>query len=145
MTHAEIRRKILAHLAKGSATTGELTRAIGVSSVELCNALKTLERQKRISGELLGRRPGDRGGGFRRWSLVAAAAGAPEARLHLVVNGHTLGGERRDYQWSFTCKSFPEIAAKYNGDTTSENAVGEFMARVLTGGVRFRFEFAQGV
>lgn len=62
----------------------------------------------------------------------------PESVVELSVNGHTLRGEARGGVWSFSCPDFPEVAAKWGGDTTARNAIDDFMARALAGAVKCR-------
>lgn len=56
-------------------------------------------------------------------------ANIPEARFSFGVNGHTIHGQKRKGVWRFRCPSCPELAAKYTGATSTEEAIAEFTRR----------------
>lgn len=56
-----------------------------------------------------------------------------ESRFRMIIMGHELTGERRAGRWTFTCPSWPEIAAECDADRTADRFMDLFMRRALEG------------
>jgi hypothetical protein len=50
-------------------------------------------------------------------------------------NRHVLHGEKQNGRWTFSCKSWPDLAALYNGDEDAVRCIDEFTRRTLVGAV----------
>jgi hypothetical protein len=54
-----------------------------------------------------------------------------DERLRVKINAHKLEGWKDRKGWHFTCKSWPDLAAKYEGWESFAEALGEFTRLAL--------------
>ncbi|MFZ8926633.1 MAG: hypothetical protein ACO3CU_07720, partial [Candidatus Nanopelagicales bacterium] len=87
-------------------------------------SLRRLEGIRRSHEDIIGPAQDVIGDGEHRLGLLEGPP-KPTETISLAVNGHEINARCVDGKWEFLCFSFPDIADRHKGATSSAAAVGE--------------------